>query len=268
MTVLNHSKATPAFTLVEMLTVIGILALLLAILLPTLSRARDQADRARCLNNVRQTVLAWTLYCHDNGDKLPPNVDGRFGGFTNWVAGYMNDPSDATNSQLLVDGSRSLLGPYIKAPAVFKCPADETAHVRSVSMNCRLNPTREIGVPPRWVGGEGAKFHTFKSLSDIAYADRIFVVLDENPVSINDPYFAVDMSDTGTPEGEGSAQPYFMIDYPGASHSRGATVSFADGHVEVHHWLEPSTLAGISAQKHVPPPNRDAAWLQEHCTYQ
>src|SRR5687768_12970392 len=60
-----------AFTLVELLVAIGIIAILIGILLPTLSRAREAARRVTCLSNVRQLVHATLLYAHENGQYLP-----------------------------------------------------------------------------------------------------------------------------------------------------------------------------------------------------
>lgn len=262
------NKENCGFTLVEMLVVIGILGLLMAILLPVLSKARDRADQAQCLNNSRQLVLAWTLYSQDYADKLVPNVDGMLGGFTNWVAGHMGNKLDAKDAQLLIDPNRSLLSSYLKVSQVFKCPADESQFPRSVSMNCRMNPTRPLdGGLARWVRGLGERYVSFRKLTDIKYPDRIFVILDESEKSINDAYFVVDMSNTGNFDGEGASRPYYWIDYPAGYHSRGATVSFADGHVAIQKWKESSTLKDVRPVSYVPQPNRDVAWLQEHCTY-
>src|SRR3954466_5030347 len=67
----NASMPPRAFTLVELLVVIGIIALLLAILLPALSRARESANRAVCLSNVRQVATAFISYTADNRGSLP-----------------------------------------------------------------------------------------------------------------------------------------------------------------------------------------------------
>src|SRR5437016_1488616 len=98
-----------AFSLLELLVVIAIVGVLLALLLLAVSRTRNQADRAQCLSNSRQVALAWTIYAGDFNDKLAPNVDGKLGGDTNWVAGNMSDKVESADRRLLMDQNRSLL---------------------------------------------------------------------------------------------------------------------------------------------------------------
>jgi prepilin-type N-terminal cleavage/methylation domain-containing protein/prepilin-type processing-associated H-X9-DG protein len=64
--------ATRAFTLIELLVVVGIIAILMAMLLPALSRAKDQAHRITCVNNLRQLDTCALMYADDNEDQLPP----------------------------------------------------------------------------------------------------------------------------------------------------------------------------------------------------
>src|SRR5260370_20684933 len=63
-----------AFTLIELLIVIGILAILAAILLPVLTRAKSAAQATLCINNTKQLTLAWLIYAGDHDDRLPYNL--------------------------------------------------------------------------------------------------------------------------------------------------------------------------------------------------
>src|SRR5437762_14221327 len=78
---MNRKKA---FTLVELLVVIGIIAVLISMLLPALNKAREQARSAKCLSNLRQLAIATIQYCNNNKGSFPGQ--GGSGGGTNWVA--------------------------------------------------------------------------------------------------------------------------------------------------------------------------------------
>jgi prepilin-type N-terminal cleavage/methylation domain-containing protein len=75
------------FTLVELLVVIAIIALLMAILLPALGRAREMGKRAVCMNQIKQLGIAWSLYCDDNQDKVPIGDVGYSWAFPSTSAG-------------------------------------------------------------------------------------------------------------------------------------------------------------------------------------
>jgi prepilin-type N-terminal cleavage/methylation domain-containing protein/prepilin-type processing-associated H-X9-DG protein len=245
-----------AFTLIEMLVVIAIIAILAALLLPVLSRSKIAAQGAQCTNNHRQLVLAWSAYAHDNNDRLTA-VDY-------WVAGDMADPFDATNTSLLADSSQSPLARYGIGPTIYKCSSDRSARVRSVSMNNRLNPK----LPGFWLHGDGDAYQIFAKLQQIRKPVEIYVTTDERSDTINDSSLCVDMSNTGRDDGMGSSNPYWMADYPAGYHNSAGRFSFADGHVESHLWREPYILVplGQAHVTHTSATDQDAQWLQGHCT--
>ena len=255
---LRLKKSGRAFTLVELLVVIAIIAILAALLLPTLSGSKAAAWGAQCTSDHRQLAVTWMLYCGDNDGHVPHPAS--------WVVGDMTDPFDATNSSLLTDPKESAFAKYISNPTLYKCPGDRSALVRSVAMNWRFNATTDGG----WLGGAGAQYERFGTLSQIRNPAQIFVILDERSDSINDANLCVDMSNTGDVDGVGASNPYWMIDYPGSYHNRAGRLSFADGHVEDHRWSEPTTLVPLGQAHnvtHTSATDRDVQWLQNHCTY-
>lgn len=260
MIVMNHAvmdRPRKGLTLIELLAVIAIIAILAAILLPVLDRARSTAMGAQCTNNHKQLIAAWVMYCHDNNDQISYNC----------VAGDMTDPFDAVDTALLIDPRQSDLAQYISIPGVYKCPADQSSLVRSVSMN------NHMGVNPAvrgfWLYGGGDAYEVFRKSQQIRMPSDIYVTTDERSDTINDCFLCVDMSNTGNADGTGTGNPYWMIDYPAGYHHRSGRFSFADGHVESHQWQEPYIFApfGQAHSMHTSATDRDAQWIENHCTY-
>jgi prepilin-type N-terminal cleavage/methylation domain-containing protein len=137
----NGRTDASAFTLVELLVVIGIIAVLVAILLPTLAAARRSANTVECLSNVRQLATAAMLFAHEHKGYLPVSSDDRWAKMrdpqrTIWA--YRDDPAAVDGSKITVYDWASSLIPYLggklgqtfaTAPEaqskVFRCPADQ-----------------------------------------------------------------------------------------------------------------------------------------------
>ena len=110
MNLLLREKSRPAFTLVELLVVIAIIAILAALLLPTLGRAKESARAAVCLSNLHQIGIALQIYVSENHNKLPVMYD------------VSPDPTvAATNTAPAIN---RVLAPQLGNTNVLRCPSD------------------------------------------------------------------------------------------------------------------------------------------------
>jgi prepilin-type N-terminal cleavage/methylation domain-containing protein len=265
------------FTLIELLVVIAIIAILAAMLLPALAKAKQKAQGIKCLSNTRQLCFAWHMYADDDRDNITGADLGGVG--PPWMTGFLDFSSAQGNWDINVDIVQSPLWNYCgKSVGIFKCPADQAMvpnnvgtkvpRVRSVSMNCF------VGGPDGSALGGGlsnnSKYRTFKRLTDMRQPTQIMVFLDENEDSLNNGWFAISMN--GFPSTPGS---YVIVDWPAYYHNRCGGMSFADGHSEIHRWLDSRTMPQVkdvtSVQNLNGTPsagNQDVAWLQEHATQQ
>jgi prepilin-type N-terminal cleavage/methylation domain-containing protein len=243
------------FTLIELLVVIAIIAILAAILLPALSRAKAQGEWVKCMSNHKQLSYAWIMYADDSRGALPPNESegGQGVGLNQWCDGVINDASAgqpwdsgnpigaATNYNFL---SQSMLGPYCShQTAIYKCPSDiydctvfgvSLPRVRSVSMNGFIGDTSTDGRSVYDTSGLTRSYNKQSDMTDPTPANLI-VFDDEHPDSINDGCLIV----------RGFESFPMFDDLPGDLHVGACDFSYADGHAQVHKWLNSKTLQPV-----------------------
>jgi len=256
-TSLGHTEKSPAncaFTLIELLVVIAVIAILAALLLPVLSRANEAGRRAQCINNVKQLQFIHLLYVADNNDRFPiftsvvEAKDGRIyllprSGAVDgpWVDGALDfSPLNECNTNIaeLIDPDYAAFATYTKNPSLYKCPTDPTAiiyangtrssRIRSYSLNSVLAPFGhdDPRSPP------DSPYRSIRhKLSDVINPAPVnqFAFLDENPNTLVWPIFEMDTS------------LYAFSHLPGCYHNAGCAISFVDGHVDIHRWIDPRT---------------------------
>jgi prepilin-type N-terminal cleavage/methylation domain-containing protein len=255
------------FTLIELLVVIAIIAILAAILLPALTRAKIKAQGISCMNNLRQMMIGWRMYPDDYTDLLLASLDvppeqHR----VRWVNGWLDYSASPSNWDLSQDIDKSPLMPYLgqKSYAVWKCPADKATVLVG---NQRLPRVRSNSMSQVFdVGGwlPGSAWRVYGKMSGIAVPAKTWVLVDEHPDSLNDAAFAVQMA---LPQAT-TAQ---IIDFPASYHGGACGFSYSDGHSEIHKWRGSKIKAPVTygyLQLNVPAGDsvQDIVWLSSVTT--
>ncbi len=299
----RNERTNGAFTLIELLVVIAIIAILAALLLPVLAKSKASAQGSICVSNLRQLTLAWASYTQDSRDifpysdgqtPIPYTGPGRFDptSYATWVTGWINDdPANPGNWSVDINIAQSPLWSYCgKQAGIWRCPGDpSTITPSSGPYQGKPVPRIRSYSMSYWFGGFGGgadgtypyygepgldlPWTMYFKLRDLTQPGPTGTILlwDERYDTISTGNFFIDM--TGFPSDPGALR--FNWDYPAYYHNGAGSLSFADGHAEIHKWLDSRTTPRYqnsdwtyNDDNLASPRNADIIWLQSHSTRQ
>lgn len=244
-----------AFTLVELLVVIGIIAVLIAILMPALSRVRDQANRIKCMSNVRNLMQGMVMYASANKSTLPcPNWGGNPPGIPGWLydnsswASWTMEPDGPAWSYL----EGGAIYKLIKEREVFKCPL----HLDRVSDGATEKFTSYL------MNGLTSDLTTDKPHRITKFSTMDVILWESGESNVANRVLGI------PPFNDGSSQPREWISERHGGGGRnvstgqvkgngGASVGCVDGHVE---WM-PYKEYELELQKPVQKPGKSRLWI-------
>jgi len=264
-------KNRDGFTLIELLVVIAIIAILLAVLIPSLKKAKEIAAAVVCMNNQRTMAMGYKAYSEDNDAFV---AIGVFGVADGWVAGRTGDTLEERIDAI----ERGSLFPYIEAQKVYHCNGDKRWRkgcLRGDEMHTgdKNKPYVSYALPISLNNSNGKKkFTDIKNPAD----SYLFVEdgYDARTASNGTWSFAVFCNNNQCEDDLSSPTTWNWHDNMGLYHTDGCTLSFVDGHAEKYKWKDErtksyfkdrwSTLPGAYSKHQAMPYNKDIEYMLRH----
>ncbi|MBN2128600.1 MAG: type II secretion system protein [Sedimentisphaerales bacterium] len=239
---------TYAFTLIELLVVIAIIAILMAVVVPALSRAREMGKRAVCLNNTKSLALAWTLYCSENDGLMPPSQGIATAGWVHGLSGtYQTKPADAPVEEQVAAIRAGALYPFTSTEKVYRCPVAKKNEMRTYSASPALNGYSPENGP------------ILKNLNRMKQLSTRLAFIDDHGENWDAMWYIF------------YKEPRWWNPVP-MRHGKGTVASFTDAHSEFHPWKDERTVEyaqmtwaqaeSVRTAQGPQPGNEDLRWAQ------
>ncbi len=287
------------FTLIELLVVIAIIAILAAMILPALGKAKQKSQGVYCMNNGKQLMIAMHMYAQDNRDLLPPNPDdaNTVPGH-NWCPGNVTPKTGANeyDPDILMDPTKNLLALYLgKNVSVYSCPSDPrpagkiegdtlvnarknggdinrtTKAARTISMSQAVG-TVCPGFKGSGSGHRGAPSYPVDGPwlpgGTPNYRQSTWSTYGKTTAGFPGPamiWTVIDENVNGINDASFafSCGQQSWVDFPGYYHNNACGFAFLDGHSEIHKWTDPRTIIKVTSGQVGCQGSRDWGWMAQ-----